>query len=147
MAYKDTIPPQLYREPWMSEQYFEEEISRGVQFLGFEENQSLVGVMGVQDVKDVTLIRHSYVRTSQRGKGIGGALLNHHIAHSSRPILVGCLKAMTWAISFYQKHGFTLVSDAQRDELRARYWNLSSEHVKNSVVLADRKWLAGYEVV
>ncbi len=140
IAYRNTIPTQLYREPWMTESYLKEEISRGVKFSGLEENGTLIGVMGVQDVLDVTLIRHSYVRTAQRRHGIGSALIESHIAHSDRPILVGCLKAMTWAITFYQKHGFTLVTEAERDMLRAKYWNLSAEHVKNSVVLADNKW-------
>ena len=141
-AYKNTIPPQLYREPWMSEEYLRDELSRGVRFWGAEEEGELAGVMGVQDIEDVTLIRHSYVRTVRRRGGIGSALIEFHKTKSDRPVLVGCLKAMTWAIAFYEKHGFSLVADEERDRLRRRYWNLSAEHVRNSVVLVDAKWKA-----
>lgn len=140
IAYKDTIPSQLYREPWISEEYLRAELQSGVRFWGVEENGRLVGVMGVQDIEDVTLIRHSYVRTILRRTGIGSSLIEFHKAQSDRPVLVGCLKAMTWAILFYQKHGFSLVSDEERDRLRRKYWSLSPEHVRNSVVLVDAKW-------
>ncbi len=141
IAYKNTIPSHLYREPWMTERHLRDESEGGVRFFGFEEEATLLGVMGVQDIKDVTLIRHSYVRTDRRRKGVGSALIQFHKSQISRPVLVGCLKAMTWAISFYQKHGFILVSDEERDYLRASYWNLSPEHVRNSVVLVDSGYL------
>lgn len=139
-AYKGTIPSQLFREPWMSIEYLRDEIAAGVAFYGFEEDGELAGVMGVQDVQDVSLIRHSYVRTSKRRHGIGAALLRFHLGAAQKSVLVGCLKAMTWAIAFYEKHGFVLVSDQERDLLRAKYWKLSAEHVKHSVVLADSRW-------
>lgn len=142
LAYRGVIPLELYREPWMSSDYLTEELFRGVVFSGAWIGGELIGVMGVQDVGDVTLIRHSYVRTAQRRSGIGSALLAHQLQRASRPVLVGCLKAMTWAITFYQKHGFQLVSDEERDLLRARYWNLSPQHVAQSVVLVDNRWLA-----
>ena len=154
LAYQGKIPAELYREPWMSEYYLKKEIDSGVCFYAAELSAIsrpqtagvrpvIGGVMGVQNVLDVTLIRHSYIRTAFRRNGIGSALIRAHLERADRPILVGCLKSMTWAIEFYQKHGFTLVSDDERDRLRAAYWNLSSVHVQNSVVLADRQWLTG----
>lgn len=140
-AYRGVIPQELWRDPFMPYSYLHSEINQGVHFWGYEEKNQLDGVMGIQNIEDVTLIRHSYVRTSQRRRGIGSKLIRFHLAQTQRPILVGCLKAMTWAISFYQKHNFTLVSDAQRDLLRSRYWSLPSAHVRQSVVLVDQRWL------
>jgi GNAT superfamily N-acetyltransferase len=141
VAYRKTIPPQLYREPWMSVAYLAHELEDGVRFLGCYAQGNLLGVMGVQDRGEVTLIRHAYVRTAVRRTGIGSELIEAVKAAVEQPMLVGCLKAMTWAIAFYQKHDFHLVSDAERDRLRAMYWTLSQEHVQNSVVLADKRWL------
>lgn len=118
-----------------------QELASGVTFFVYQRDGVMLGVMGVQDVDDVTLIRHSYVCTAERRAGIGSELIRFHKARASRPVLVGCLKAMPWAINFYQRHGFVLVSDTVRDELRRRYWNLSAEHVRNSVVLVDEAWL------
>jgi GNAT superfamily N-acetyltransferase len=143
LAYKGVIPSFLYREPWASSEYLKNELSKGVRFICHDEQGELQGVMGVQEFPDVTLIRHSYVRTASQRTGIGSALLRFHMTHAHHRILVGCLKAMTWAIAFYEKHGFTLVSDAERDELRARYWDLSPEHVANSVVLVKDERRAG----
>lgn len=140
-AYKGTVPPELYREPWMSVAYLESELRSGVAFWCMERDSKIFGVMGVQRVHDVLLIRHSYVCTELRRSGIGSQLIRFHLERANTPILVGCLKAMTWAIRFYQKHGFILVGDHQRDLLRRRYWNLSPEHVRNSVVLVDARWI------
>ncbi len=140
-AYRGTIPAELYREPWMSAEYLTDELARGVIFYCHESDGTIDAVMGIQEFPDVTLLRHSYVRTAQRRSGLGSLLIEHHKSRTTHPILVGCLKAMTWAISFYQRHGFTIVSDAERDRLRAKYWNLPAAHVANSVVLADRRWL------
>ena len=138
MAYRGVVPAQIYREPWMTAEQLQQELAAGVKFVGFERQGQLQGVMGVQDIEDVTLIRHSYVRTTERGHGIGDRLIENHLAECQRPMLVGCLKAMTWAIRFYEEHGFRLVSEQERDKLRAKYWKLSAEHVVNSVVLTDR---------
>src|SRR5690606_7953593 len=82
--------------------------------------------------------------TSHRRKGIGSRLISQHIEGAVTPMLVGCLKAMPWAIAFYQHHGFSLLSDQQRDVLRNKYWNLPEAHVRQSVVLADKRWLNEY---
>ena len=141
-AYRGVIPSEIWKEPFVSRDYLAAEIQNGVQFYAFEDHGQLLGVMGVQHFDDVVLIRHSYVRTKHQRKGIGAGLVKHHLTHSQKPVLVGCLKAMTWAISFYEQHGFSLVSEDLRDILRAKYWTLSSTHVKHSVVLADRRWFS-----
>lgn len=140
VAYRDVIPETLYREPYMTREHLESEIQKGVVFFGFKQRGTLIGVMGVQEFPDVTLIRHSYIQTAHRRTGIGGALIDFHKNNTEKPILVGCLKAMTWAIHFYQKHDFHLVNDTERDKLRAKYWSLSQEHVRNSVVLVDQAY-------
>ena len=143
LAYKGIIPTELYREPFVSCEYLSSEIKDGVTFYGhYDSKNNLIGVMGCQDRGDVILIRHSYVLSSNRHKGVGSALIEHFIDRTDLPILVGCLKAMTWAISFYQKHGFQLLSDSDRDYLRAKYWKLPEAHVRQSVVLANSKWLS-----
>lgn len=141
IAYQGVIPNELWKEPFVSRSYLASEIQAGVTFTGYQQNGALLGVMGTQQKDDVLLIRHSYIRTSHRRTGIGSALLQNHLAQTDLPVLVGCLKAMTWAISFYQKHGFILVSESEKDRLRAKYWSLSSTHVGHSVVLANQEWL------
>lgn len=139
-AYRGVIPNELWREPFVSRDYLQSEIESGVRFKGFEQNNSLLAVMGTQEMDDVVLIRHSYVRTAYRRNGLGSKLLSNHLSEARLPVLVGCLKTMTWAISFYEKHGFSVVSDKLRDELRARYWSLPEAHVRQSVVLVDKQW-------
>ncbi len=143
--YHGTIPDTLWREPYMPEDYLKNELANGVHFFGIEEKGELIAVMGVQDKDDVVLIRHSYVLPEHQRKGCGSLLLSHHLKTSTKPVLVGCLAAMDWAIRFYEKHGFSLVSESQRDELRAAYWTYHDEHVKNSVVLADQRWWAQHQ--
>ena len=140
-AYKGTIPEQLYREPFVSSDYLESEMASGVRFSCYMKSENILGVMGVQDFDDVTLIRHSYIRTNSRRKGIGGLLIQSILKDTGKPVLVGCLKTMTWAISFYEKHGFTILPEEERDSLRAKYWKLSKEHVVNSVVMGDARWI------
>jgi N-acetylglutamate synthase-like GNAT family acetyltransferase len=125
----------------MSREELRHEIGDGVEFWGYDDDAELVGVMGLQQVKDVTLIRHAYVRTAKRGRGIGTALLSHLTNQTTRPVLVGTWAAAVWAISFYEKHGFHLVSTKEKDELLKRYWSISPRQIETSVVLADRKWL------
>ncbi len=111
------------------------EIEAGVAFWGVDENGVLQGVMGIQDVQDVTLIRHAYVRTSQRRSGIGGKLLSHLQALTNRPILIGTWADATWAIRFYAKHGFRPVAAEQKDKLLQRYWNVPARQIETSTVL------------
>lgn len=140
MKYEGVIPDEVWRNPFMPEDYLQSELDLGVSFTGFERDGVLLGVMGVQDKGEVNLARHSYVLPKYQRQGIGSALLVNYIESSEKPVLVGCLKTMDWAITFYQKHGFELVSEQERDELRAKYWALSKAHVRNSVVLVDQAW-------
>jgi N-acetylglutamate synthase-like GNAT family acetyltransferase len=100
----------------------------------------LAGVMGIQPVQDVTLIRHAYVRTVFRNQGIGGNLLKHLRASTTRPILIGTWAAAIWAVAFYEKHGFRKVTPAEKDRLLKKYWSIPDRQVETSVVLADDKW-------
>jgi len=142
-AYRGVIPPDCWKDPYMSRDELQHEIEAGVDFWGYENEQELVGVMGIQEVKDVTLIRHAYVRPTKRNHGIGGALLAALCQKTNRPILVGTWAAATWAIRFYQRRGFQLVPDREKDELLRKYWAIPQRQIETSVVLADRKWLQG----
>jgi N-acetylglutamate synthase-like GNAT family acetyltransferase len=116
-VYKGIIPADRWKEPYMPRDELRHEIDADVQFWGYEEDGELLGVMGIQDVIDVTLIRHAYVRTAEQNKGIGGKLLLHLRTLTSRPILLGTWADATWAIRFYEKHGFRLVTpDNSRGE-------------------------------
>jgi N-acetylglutamate synthase-like GNAT family acetyltransferase len=139
-AYRGVIPADRWKEPYMSREYLNHELDDGVVFWGYEENNDLIGVMGIQDVQDVTLIRHAYVRTAQRGKGIGGKLLSELKQKANRPTLVGTWKAAVWAIRFYEKCGFRLVTEQQKEQLLRKYWKIPERQVETSVVLADLTW-------
>ena len=139
-AYRGVIPADRWKEPYMSREYLRHEIDDGVVFRGYVEKVDLIGVMGIQDVQDVTLIRHAYVRTAQRGKGIGGSLLSELKRMTGRPTLVGTWKAADWAVRFYEKHGFRLVTEQQKEQLLRKYWDIPERQVETSVVLADRTW-------
>jgi len=139
-AYKGIIPADRWTEPYMSQEKLQHEIAGGVEFWGFEEAGVLLGVMGIQKVLDVTLIRHAYVRTASRNLGIGGQLLSHLRALASGPLLIGTWADAVWAIRFYQKHGFQLVDPQQKDRLLKKYWTIPERQVDTSVVLADSTW-------
>ena len=143
-AYKNAIPADCWHDPYMSAEYLRKEIERGVAFYGFRENGRCDGVMGIQHPKDVTLIRHAYVRTASRRMGIGGALLSYLVNQTSRPVLVGTWKAATWAITFYEKHGFRLVDEETKDRLLRKYWVISDRQVETSVVLGVKAWMDTY---
>jgi N-acetylglutamate synthase-like GNAT family acetyltransferase len=136
-AYKGVIPADRWEEPYMSLEHLRQEIDDGVVFWGYEEQGNLIGVMGIQDVQDVTLIRHAYVRTAQRGRGIGGRLLSELKQMTGRPTLVGTWKAADWAVRFYKKHGFRPVTEQQKEQLLRKYWKIPERQVETSVVLAD----------
>ncbi len=147
-AYKGHIPADRWREPYMSREALQHEIDAGVCFWGYEEDgepfpNGLVGVMGIQDVAgsngaaDVTLIRHAYVYTARRGQGIGGKLLAHLRALAERPILIGTWADAVWAVRFYEKHGFRLVSWEEKDRLLRTYWDIPARQVATSVVLVE----------
>jgi GNAT superfamily N-acetyltransferase len=139
-AYKGTIPAHRWREPYMSMSELQQEMAQGVAFWGYEENGGLVGVMGLQKVRDVTLIRHAYVRTSARRRGIGADLLHHLRELTSEPMLIGTWEDAIWAINFYKKNGFRLVSRPDKCGLLRRYWNVPERQIETSVVLADVRW-------
>jgi N-acetylglutamate synthase-like GNAT family acetyltransferase len=140
LAYKGTIPPDRWTDPYMSREKLQHEIDDGVVFWGFEEGGELVGVMGIQQVEDVTLIRHAYVRTSSQKRGIGGRLLSHLRELASGPMLIGTWADAVWAIHFYERQGFQMVSPEEKDRLLKRYWKIPERQVETSVVLADARW-------
>ena len=139
-AYRHVIPPDCWKEPYMPDNELAREISRGVRFWGFEEEGELLGVMGIEDVKDVTLIRHAYVQTARRNRGIGGALLGHLRGLTERPMLIGTWAAADWAIRFYQAHDFRVVTAAEKDRLLRTYWTIPERQIETSVVLACARW-------
>lgn len=135
-VYKGIIPDDRWKNPYMPEEELKEEIKAGVKFFGWKEGEKVVGVMGVQPVKDTTLIRHSYVLPTHQKKGIGGKLLAYLVELVETPdVLVGTWADATWAIQFYEKHGFTLVTPKEKDQLLHTYWNISERQVETSVVL------------
>lgn len=135
-AYRGVIPADRFHEPYMSARHLADEIARGVAFWGYRDEHGLAGVMGIQDVKDVTLIRHAYVLPARQRSGIGSALLETLIARSERPLLVGTWRAARWAIAFYQRHGFTRLDDEETPVVLRRYWSIPDRQVEESVVLA-----------
>jgi len=141
-AYKGVIPDDRWHEPYMSEDYLRHEVDAGVQFWGYEAEGRLVGIMGIQDVQDVTLIRHAYVRTSHRNHGIGGKLMAHLKTLITRPALVGTWSAAIWAIRFYERHGYRMVTREEKERLLRKYWSIPERQTETSVVLADSKWFA-----
>lgn len=141
-AYKGVIPEDRWKEPYMSREYLKHELDAGVVFWGYEEDGELKGVMGIQDVQDVTLVRHAYVRTMSRNKGIGGKLIAHLKTLTEKPTLVGTWKAAVWAIRFYEKHGFRLVTWEEKERLLRKYWSIPERQTETSVVLADETWFA-----
>jgi len=139
-AYKGVIPKECWKEPYMSKDELREEIESGITFYGYDEGGELLGIMGIQHVEDVTLIRHAYVRTDKQNQGIGGKLLSYLREQTTRPILIGTWSNAIWAIRFYEKHGFKLIPHEKKDLLLRKYWSIPDIQVENSVVLADQKW-------
>ncbi len=140
IAYKGKIPADRWKEPYMPAQELKEEIQSGVQFYGYTENNTLIAVMGIQPVNDVTLIRHAYTLTSHQRKGLGEKLLNRllSLAKTDR-ILVGTWETASWAIKFYEKHGFKLLSREETNKLLEKYWNLPERQIETSVVLEHKR--------
>ena len=136
LRYKGIIPDNCWHEPYMSKQELIDELSDGVRMFGYHHNSKLIGVIGIQKIKDVILIRHAYTLTSHQGKGTGSALLKYLIKknHDSR-LLVGTWQSAIWAIQFYKKFGFILHTKDQSALLLKKYWKISSKQIKNSVVL------------
>jgi GNAT superfamily N-acetyltransferase len=134
-AYKGIIPADRWTEPYMSKEKLEHEIADGVVFWGYEDAGELVGVMGIQAVQDVTLIRHAYVRTSHQKRGIGAELLSHLRGMATGPLLIGTWAAAVWAIRFYERNGFRLVNADEKNRLLKKYWTVPERQIETSVVL------------
>ena len=139
-VYKGVIPGDCWKQPYMSKDELKHEIDGGVVFWGFEEDGRLIGVMGIQHIQDVTLIRHAYVPLQRQHQGIGKKLLLELCKKSDRPILIGTWADATWAIQFYEKRGFKQVSEQEKNRLLEKYWSVPQRQIAASVVLADRKW-------
>jgi len=140
-AYKGIIPADRWHEPYMSSDELKSQIEDGIVFYGLDQNDHLAGVMGIQDKDEVTLIRHAYVRTKLRGRGIGTALLKHLQAKTDKPILIGTWAAASWAVSFYEKNGYKMVSEEEKNRLLRRFWTIPERQVETSVVLVSPRWL------
>jgi N-acetylglutamate synthase-like GNAT family acetyltransferase len=141
IAYKGIIPPDRWKEPYMPKEELETQISEGVEFWKYVgDSGEVLGIMGIQYKNEVTLIRHAYVRTRVRQKGIGGQLLNYLTKLTQTPILIGTWKDAEWAIDFYKKHGFCQVSVDEKNRLLRIYWSIPERQVETSVVLASAGW-------
>jgi N-acetylglutamate synthase-like GNAT family acetyltransferase len=140
IAYKGIIPADRWHDPYMPEEELEKQIDEGVQFWCWKEDSKTMGVMGIQDKGEVTLIRHAYVQSIYRNKGIGSKLLAHLISIASTPILIGTWTAATWAIEFYKKHGFRLLSRSETETLLRKYWSIPDRQIETSIVLASPDW-------
>lgn len=136
-AYRGIIPADRWHVPYMPSDELNSEIAAGVRFWGHAADGELVGVMGIQSVQDVDLIRHAYVLPAHQSHGVGGALLRHLRSLSVRPMLVGTWGAAAWAIRFYERHGFVLVSPGRKSVLLKTYWNIPDRQIETSVVLAN----------
>ena len=136
-AYRGVIPPDCWHEPYMSRPAFDAEVAAGVEFWGYESDGELMGVMGIQPVRDVDLIRHAYVLPKHQRRGIGAALITHLRRLSARRMLVGTWSAATWAIGFYQRHSFQLLEPEHAAALLKAYWTITVRQVETSVVLAN----------
>ncbi len=136
LRYKGVIPDNCWREPYMSEQELIDEFSNKVRMFGYHNNNKLTGVIGIQKVRDVILIRHAYILTSYQGKGTGSALLEYLLKKNQNSrLLVGIWRNAIWAIKFYEKFGFILHAKEQSTLLLRKYWKITSKQIENSVVL------------
>jgi GNAT superfamily N-acetyltransferase len=136
-AYRGVIPADRWHDPYMDLHELDSEIAAGVAFWGYESGGTLIGVMGIQLVRDVDLIRHAYVRPGTQRRGVGGALLLHLRGLTERRMLVGTWAAADWAIRFYRRNGFEQVSPDRKTALLKTYWTIPDRQVETSVVLAN----------
>jgi N-acetylglutamate synthase-like GNAT family acetyltransferase len=139
-AYRGVIPQDRWHEPYMSLAELRDQIEDGIVFWGLERDGRLLGVMGIQDKGDVTLIRHAYVVSGAQNQGIGKKLLQHLQRMTEKPILIGTWAAASWAVSFYRKNGYTPVSEEEKNRLLRRYWSIPERQVETSVVLVNQTW-------
>jgi N-acetylglutamate synthase-like GNAT family acetyltransferase len=139
-AYRGVIPADRWHEPYMPMDELLSEIRAGVVFWVAEDEGQLAGVMGMQDKGEVALVRHAYIATSVQRKGVGTKLLLHVQGLTAKPMLIGTWAAAVWAIDFYRRNGFSVVSHAEKERLLRTYWSIPARQVETSVVLADRRW-------
>ncbi|MGH7690071.1 MAG: GNAT family N-acetyltransferase [Gemmatimonadaceae bacterium] len=140
-AYQGVIPSDRWHEPYMPEAELAHEMADGMTFWVAEERQRVIGVMAIQDKGDVALVRHAYVASATQKKGVGTRLLRHIEAVTAKPIFIGTWADAVWAIGFYQRNGFTLVSIIEKERLLRTYWSIPERQIATSVVLADRRWI------
>jgi len=136
-VYRGVIPEDRWHDPYMPEQELRKQIEEGVEFWCYKENETILAVMGIQFKGDVTLIRHAYVRSAHKSKGIGGKLLEHLESIAETPVLIGTWADAEWAIRFYQKHGYRLLSSDEKNSLLRKYWSIPERQADTSVVLAN----------
>ncbi len=141
LAYRGVIPADRWHEPYMPADELKKEIEDGVMFWVAEQDGDVSGVMGIQDKGDVALVRHAYVATTTQRSGVGTRLLRHVERIIDKPILIGTWAGASWAIEFYGRNGFTMVSSAEKDRLLRTYWSIPDRQIETSVVLADRRWV------
>jgi len=141
-AYRGVIPGDRWRDPYMPADELAREIGAGVVFWVAEDEGRVTGVMGIQDKGDVALVRHAYIATTLQRSGIGTTLLRHVEGLTDKPVLIGTWADASWAVAFYQRNGYTVVSHEEKDRLLRAYWSIPARQIDTSVVLADRRWLA-----
>lgn len=139
-AYRGVIPQDRWHEPYMPQGELDAEIADGIAFWVAAEGAKILGVMGIQDKADVALVRHAYVSPKAQKQGIGTRLLRHVQGLTNKPVLIGTWAAATWAIAFYCRNGFTVVSDTEKDQLLRKYWSIPERQIETSVVLADARY-------
>jgi N-acetylglutamate synthase-like GNAT family acetyltransferase len=139
-AYRGVIPADRWHEPYMPADELKSEIAAGIEFWVAEEDGVLLGVMGIQDKGEVALIRHAYVPTRRQRKGVGSKLLKHLERLADKPFLIGTWAASSWAIAFYERNGFSVVTNAEKERLLRTFWSIPERQIETSVVLADARW-------
>ena len=144
-AYREVIPPDCWHEPYMTADELKREIEKQVVFWVLEEEGFLPSVMGLQDKSDVALVRHAYTRTESQGRGFGTKLLHHLESLTARPMLIGTWAAASWAIEFYCRNDYRVVSDEDKNSLLRKYWSVPDRQMETSVVLADNRWSGNCE--
>jgi GNAT superfamily N-acetyltransferase len=141
-AYRGVIPADRWHEPYMPMAELESEIAAGVRFWIAEQARDVLGVMGIQDKGEVALVRHAYTASAAQRKGVGTKLLRHVEALNGKPVLIGTWADAGWAIDFYVRNGYSVVSHADKERLLRKYWSIPARQIETSVVLADRRWMA-----
>ena len=140
-AYRGVIPADRWHEPYMSTGELQSEIAGGVVFWVAEQEGRLAGVMGIQDKGDVALVRHAYVAPKTQRSGVGTRLLHHVESLVDKPILIGTWAAASWAVEFYRRNGYAVVTSSEKDRLLRTYWSIPARQIETSVVLASGRWM------